>query len=626
MIRILVFIGLLLCSRDVLAQSSFGTEVARLQVDSDKFLQIIQFAKTEDSLPGSNFARSFSFSAVGIPSGSYIEITGIKRNLSPSSENLFFSAALHLRGQAEPKPIAISYFPNQGGFASNVDIIVPHQRLDVAHIYKLKITDDGIRLVRVPSYALAGIKCSQGHDLSSPQHLTLESNSVDSKPSEGSRALPYTYGGGTIELRTDTDTNYVNHYGSVAAANNQIQSVVNSADTMYQSDLNINFSILSQVNNSFHPDTAIEGESLCSVSDVDYGPADDVVLFSGKYLAGNTSVVGLAWLAGICKQARGIGVPCTNQVFLNRTLIRGVNSGAFDHIILAHEVGHNLGADHDTAGNFIMGTTIDAGNLPSVFSTYSKGIFDQIINTGQATTNSGTVNASWACLNSVITPSPTPTPSPIPSPTASPTPGPTVSPTPTPTPFPTQTPGTGTPNPQDPTIPDDEVVISSPATLRVDARRVEDLGRIITRYNIPKIAESLKTLPSEAVSCEVKVVGGFRGGRYLMSDRSFANPLKTVVIKPGHSYSFTTVIPRLPVYDSRRRANPTRYFLGYRYHCFSPRGIVQFGEGYLGRLPTLTANLRWHNGGRTSRTTTSHLQSIAKRYSRFIDLVTRRDV
>lgn len=70
MIRILVLIGLILCSREALADTSFVTEVARLQVDSDKFLQVIQFAKSEGSLPVGNFARSFSFSAVGIPSGS----------------------------------------------------------------------------------------------------------------------------------------------------------------------------------------------------------------------------------------------------------------------------------------------------------------------------------------------------------------------------------------------------------------------------------------------------------------------------------------------------------------------------------------------------------------------------
>ncbi|XP_065176158.1 disintegrin and metalloproteinase domain-containing protein 10-like [Sycon ciliatum] len=83
------------------------------------------------------------------------------------------------------------------------------------------------------------------------------------------------------------------------------------------------------------------------------------------------SILGLAWVSGICKQFDG-------RVSANTGLVTTQNAGqnipqTIATLVFAHEIGHNLGAQHDKesrctdqkAGRFIMFPSANSGNLPN---------------------------------------------------------------------------------------------------------------------------------------------------------------------------------------------------------------------------------------------------------------------
>jgi hypothetical protein len=95
-------------------------------------------------------------------------------------------------------------------------------------------------------------------------------------------------------------------------------------------------------------------------------------LLSGKDFDGNT--VGLAWVGAVCDSngfASGI-----NQMTLG---------AAGNSAVLAHEIGHNFNAAHDSDGNacpasgFIMAAVLDLGAPASSFSTCSLSTFTQYL-------------------------------------------------------------------------------------------------------------------------------------------------------------------------------------------------------------------------------------------------------
>lgn len=95
-------------------------------------------------------------------------------------------------------------------------------------------------------------------------------------------------------------------------------------------------------------------------------------LLSGKDFDGNT--VGLAWVGAVCDGngfASGI-----NQMTLG---------AAGNSAVLAHEIGHNFNAAHDSDGNacpasgFIMAAVLNLGAPASSFSTCSLGTFAQYL-------------------------------------------------------------------------------------------------------------------------------------------------------------------------------------------------------------------------------------------------------
>jgi hypothetical protein len=227
----------------------------------------------------------------------------------------------------------------------------------------------------------------------------------------------------TIEIATEADYQWVTQAGGGSAANTQILSILNNVDGIYRRDLNLTVKVTYQ-----HVWTTPDPFPSSSTSDLlnsflNYWnanfslglyPRDTTQLFTGKF-----SNQGIAYQ----------GVICRNQSYAYGVIGR---SGTVNHLIAAHEIGHNLGADHvdnsGTCASSLMNPSLTS-TATSFCSTSKTVIANFVANYGSCLSVSGTT-----------TPTPTPTPTPTATPTPFPTPTPTPFPTPTVTPTPTATP------------------------------------------------------------------------------------------------------------------------------------------------------------------------------------------
>ena len=214
-----------------------------------------------------------------------------------------------------------------------------------------------------------------------------------------------------IEVATEADYQWTTRNGGTASTvNTGILSILNMVDGIYQRDLNLTVTVTFQ-----HVWTSADPFSTSSMSGlldsfVNYWntnyrntqyPRDTAHLFTGKF-----SNQGLAYLSVICR---------------NPSLAYGItaSSAGVNHLIAAHEIGHNLGADHvDNSGscaNSMMNPSLSS-SVTSFCDTSKSTITSFVTNNG-------------SCLTTVGT-SPSPTPTPTPTPTITPTPTPSPGPTP----------------------------------------------------------------------------------------------------------------------------------------------------------------------------------------------------
>jgi hypothetical protein len=163
-----------------------------------------------------------------------------------------------------------------------------------------------------------------------------------------------------IELGTEADAPFVAQTGGVAAANAKILSIVNAINGIYEIDLGLtNRVVYQRAWNGSDPYSSSDSGTLLNefrsrfLTDV-AAATDHAQLFSGRDFEGST--VGRAFVSSTCSSYR-FGV---NQYYQqNDPLTR---------LIVAHEMGHNLGGSHTSDG--IMAPSID----PSViwFGSTSK--------------------------------------------------------------------------------------------------------------------------------------------------------------------------------------------------------------------------------------------------------------
>lgn len=193
-----------------------------------------------------------------------------------------------------------------------------------------------------------------------------------------------------IDLATDADYEYYSLYG--ANVNSQIQGVVNQIDGIYKPELGLTVRIVYQSVWSTISDPYTFSDSAALLNQFrNYWNAnrgdvgrDTAHLFTGRDMDGD--IIGRAYMGVLCNNA-GSSYGVSQDFFLMAKLV-------------AHEVGHNLGANHDdevsppastcNGSGTIMCSAIQ-GNGPNSFSSRSKSDI------------STHVSQSGACLETIST-------------------------------------------------------------------------------------------------------------------------------------------------------------------------------------------------------------------------------
>jgi hypothetical protein len=168
-----------------------------------------------------------------------------------------------------------------------------------------------------------------------------------------------------IEFATEADFEYVSYFGSSAAANAEILSIMNQIDGLYRQKLGITFSVNYQHTwaTSDDPYSASAADQMLYEftnywnASMSSHPRDEAHLWTNRPMEGN--VVGIAWLGTVC-QGVSHAYGASERV-----------SDGLKYAISAHEIGHNLGASHpddqsqpdgscsDTIMNSYVGNTFD---------------------------------------------------------------------------------------------------------------------------------------------------------------------------------------------------------------------------------------------------------------------------
>lgn len=173
---------------------------------------------------------------------------------------------------------------------------------------------------------------------------------------------------GVLELAVDADFEYFSRYGTDSVT--EIESVLNEVDGIFGSDLGLRIELVhinvwedpSDPYESTDPDVLLDELRSYWTTNMGSVNRDAVHLITGKDLDNLT--VGLAFLDAVCRSfAYG--------------LTQDLNPASLVPLVVAHELGHNLGAEHDPDGStprYIMYPSISGTNL----SEYSPESQSQI--------------------------------------------------------------------------------------------------------------------------------------------------------------------------------------------------------------------------------------------------------
>lgn len=167
------------------------------------------------------------------------------------------------------------------------------------------------------------------------------------------------------DLATEADFEYVFFFGTSAAANAEILSIMNQVDGIYQQRMGISFRVSYQHTWATSADPYSASDAVAMLMEfTNYwnanmgGQARDLAhLWTNRPMEGN--VAGIAWLGTVCNDvSHSYGV---SERY----------SDSFKNSISAHEMGHNFGATHpddqsppvsacsNTIMNSIVGSTFD---------------------------------------------------------------------------------------------------------------------------------------------------------------------------------------------------------------------------------------------------------------------------
>ena len=210
-------------------------------------------------------------------------------------------------------------------------------------------------------------------------------------------------------ISTDADGEYVPSLGGATQANNQIRSILNFVDGIYQSETGITFQIVQQNTwadansdpyTSTAPSTRLqEFRNHWNANFPNSGTNRRAIahLFTGVNLDGST--IGIA----------SFGVACRNANFsygLSQQFPFGSSSITAQTVVLtAHEIGHNFGASHTNQ--------VASDVPPDIELACEETIMEASVGSGSSfcpfsrSQIAGQANGHSSCLDSTSTPPPT---------------------------------------------------------------------------------------------------------------------------------------------------------------------------------------------------------------------------
>jgi metallopeptidase family M12-like protein len=204
------------------------------------------------------------------------------------------------------------------------------------------------------------------------------------------------------QLATEADYEFVTAKGGSTAANDEILSIMNQVEGVYQAQLGITFSITVAAQHTWNtasdPYTATDSSALLDEFK-NYWNAnfssigrDLAHLWTGKDLDGTT--VGVAWL----------GVVCRNPS-LSYGLSQILNNSPGKFILTAHEIGHNFGANHaDTTAHTDCANTIMQSSVGTGFA-FCQSSIDEItayVNLNSSCLSRSTTTTTRAAITSPV--------------------------------------------------------------------------------------------------------------------------------------------------------------------------------------------------------------------------------
>jgi hypothetical protein len=143
-----------------------------------------------------------------------------------------------------------------------------------------------------------------------------------------------------VELATEADYEYVNYFGSSAAANTEILNIMNQVDGVFQQQMNVSFRVVYQHTwaTSADPYSATDSEGILNEF-TNYWNAnithsrDLAHMWTDKSMDGGRTA-GIAWT----------GILCSSPSYSYGVSLRVLDG--LKYSIAAHEIGHNFGATH----------------------------------------------------------------------------------------------------------------------------------------------------------------------------------------------------------------------------------------------------------------------------------------
>jgi hypothetical protein len=179
-----------------------------------------------------------------------------------------------------------------------------------------------------------------------------------------------------VEIATDADLAFVTKFGGSAAANNEILTVLNVVDGIYERELKLTFQVVYQ-----HDWTTADPYTSTTLQDVlndfkNYWNAnlgvihrDLAHLWTGRSFTG---VAGYAYTGVVClTPANSYGVTTYEP-----------GNGMF--VITAHEIGHNFSASHTDSVSLCDGSIMTSSETPDSHLTFCQFSRDQITNFANA--------------------------------------------------------------------------------------------------------------------------------------------------------------------------------------------------------------------------------------------------